>query len=190
MGTLDVGLIWDEANVAAPRRGPRIDVTLGTDLVDVVEQMQGDEPAPPAHTNDAPVSSSQAASQAPNSSKATPPSGANVIPLVRVHQLEAQMATVLHHIKPWMRKFIVEYEERVEKRMEAKTNQKVQAVHKRLDAFELRVLERPAPTTDMSFFGTKLASLQDDVDDILATPAVRGTNLVTKLSSRRRKRLA
>uniref|UniRef100_M1DLY7 Integrase core domain containing protein n=1 Tax=Solanum tuberosum TaxID=4113 RepID=M1DLY7_SOLTU len=83
-GTLDVDLIRDEANVAAPHRGPQIDVPLGTGLVDVVEQMQGDEPAPPAHTDDAPTFSSQASSQAPSSSRATPPSGSNVIPLVQV----------------------------------------------------------------------------------------------------------
>uniref|UniRef100_M1DE39 Integrase core domain containing protein n=1 Tax=Solanum tuberosum TaxID=4113 RepID=M1DE39_SOLTU len=64
-GTLDVGLIQDEVNVAAPRRGPRIDVPLGTDLVDIVKQMQDDEPTPPAHTNNAPASSSQATSQVP-----------------------------------------------------------------------------------------------------------------------------
>uniref|UniRef100_M1DTP8 Integrase core domain containing protein n=1 Tax=Solanum tuberosum TaxID=4113 RepID=M1DTP8_SOLTU len=172
MGTLDVGLIRDEANMAAPRRGPQIDVPLGSDLVDVVELMQGDEPAPPAHTDNAPASFSQAASQAPSSSRATPPSVDNVIPLVRVQKLEAQMETLMHHIKPWMQKLIVESEERVEKRMEAKTDQKVQAVHKRLDAFELRVLERPAPTIDMSSFRTELASIRADVDAILATPAV------------------
>ena len=82
------------------------------------------------------------------------------------------MATLVHHIKPWMRKLNAESEERVGKRMEAKTDQKVQAVHKRLDAFELRVLERPALTTDMSSFRTELASLRADVDAILATPAV------------------
>uniref|UniRef100_M1DK89 Integrase core domain containing protein n=1 Tax=Solanum tuberosum TaxID=4113 RepID=M1DK89_SOLTU len=38
-GTLDIGLIRDEATVAAPRRGSWIDVLLGTDLVDVVEQI-------------------------------------------------------------------------------------------------------------------------------------------------------
>uniref|UniRef100_M1DGE0 Integrase core domain containing protein n=1 Tax=Solanum tuberosum TaxID=4113 RepID=M1DGE0_SOLTU len=171
-GTLDVGLIRDEVNVAAPRRGPQIDMPLGTNLVDVVEQMQGDELAPPAHIDDAPASSSQAASQALSSSKATPLSGANVIPLVRVQKLEAQMATLLHHIKPWMRKLIVDSEVRVKKRMEAKMDHKVQAVHKRLDAFELRVLERPAYTTDMSSFRIELASLRAVVDAILATPAV------------------
>uniref|UniRef100_M1DQA7 Integrase core domain containing protein n=1 Tax=Solanum tuberosum TaxID=4113 RepID=M1DQA7_SOLTU len=56
--------------------------------------------------------------------------------------------------------------------MEAKMDQKVQAVHKRLNPFELRVLERPDPTTDISSFRTELASLRADVDAILATPAV------------------
>uniref|UniRef100_M1DYZ9 Integrase core domain containing protein n=1 Tax=Solanum tuberosum TaxID=4113 RepID=M1DYZ9_SOLTU len=68
-GTLDIGLIRDEANVAAPRKEPHVDVLpMGADLVDVVEQMQGDDPAPLAHTNDVPASSSQAASRAPSSS--------------------------------------------------------------------------------------------------------------------------
>uniref|UniRef100_M1DS74 Integrase core domain containing protein n=1 Tax=Solanum tuberosum TaxID=4113 RepID=M1DS74_SOLTU len=82
------------------------------------------------------------------------------------------MTTLLHHIKPWMWKLIVQSEERVEKRMEAKMDQKVQAVHKWLDAFELRVLERPAPTTDMSSFQGELDSQWADVDAILATVAV------------------
>uniref|UniRef100_M1DLJ6 Integrase core domain containing protein n=1 Tax=Solanum tuberosum TaxID=4113 RepID=M1DLJ6_SOLTU len=83
-GTLNIGLIQDEVNLAAPRRGPRIDVPLGSDLVDVVEQMHGAEHILPAHSDDAPTSSSQASSQAPNSSRATPPLRANVIPLARV----------------------------------------------------------------------------------------------------------
>uniref|UniRef100_M1D9I1 Integrase core domain containing protein n=1 Tax=Solanum tuberosum TaxID=4113 RepID=M1D9I1_SOLTU len=74
-----------------------------------------------------------------------------------------------------MRKLIAESEERVETRMMAKMNQKVQAVHKRFDAFELNVLERPAPTTDISSFRTELASLRADVDAILATPAASCT---------------
>uniref|UniRef100_M1DUE3 Integrase core domain containing protein n=1 Tax=Solanum tuberosum TaxID=4113 RepID=M1DUE3_SOLTU len=68
--------------------------------------------------------------------------------------------------QPWMRKLIVESEEIVEKRMEAQMD------HKRLDAFDLRVLERPAPTIVMSSFRTDLASLRVDVDAILATPVV------------------
>uniref|UniRef100_M1DQ92 Integrase core domain containing protein n=1 Tax=Solanum tuberosum TaxID=4113 RepID=M1DQ92_SOLTU len=56
--------------------------------------------------------------------------------------------------------------------METKRDQKVQEVHKCPDAFELRVLERPTPTTDMSSFRTELASLWADVDAILAILAV------------------
>ncbi|KAG5595736.1 hypothetical protein H5410_036968 [Solanum commersonii] len=44
-GTLDIGLIRDKANVAAPRREPQIDVPpLGTDLADTVGQAQGSDP--------------------------------------------------------------------------------------------------------------------------------------------------
>ncbi|KAG5580774.1 hypothetical protein H5410_051401 [Solanum commersonii] len=132
----------------------------------------GDGPPTTTPPDEHPASSSQTASQAPSSSRATPLSGTTMLPLARVQKLEGQMATLLHHIKPWMRKLIAESEEKVEKRIEEKTNQKVQAVHKRLDAFELRVLERPAPTTDMSSFWTELASLRADVDTILATPVV------------------
>uniref|UniRef100_M1DU82 Integrase core domain containing protein n=1 Tax=Solanum tuberosum TaxID=4113 RepID=M1DU82_SOLTU len=88
--TLDISLIRDEANVAAPRRGPQIAVPpLGADLVDDVEKMQGDDLATSAHTDDAPASSSQDASQAPSSSRATLFSGASVVQLARVQKLEA-----------------------------------------------------------------------------------------------------
>uniref|UniRef100_M1DXG2 Integrase core domain containing protein n=1 Tax=Solanum tuberosum TaxID=4113 RepID=M1DXG2_SOLTU len=161
-GTLDIGLIRDETNVVAPRRMPRVDVPENVDLIDA------------------------AASVAPSSSRATPPSGANVILRALVQKLEAQMATLLHHIKPWMRKLIAESEERVEKRMEVKTDQKIQAVHKRLDAFELRVLERPAPTTHMLSFRIELASLRADVDAILATPVVEPQAAPSALGKRHR----
>uniref|UniRef100_M1DE30 Integrase core domain containing protein n=1 Tax=Solanum tuberosum TaxID=4113 RepID=M1DE30_SOLTU len=172
-GTLDIRLIQDDTNVAAPRRGPRVDVPMGEDLIHTMGQMQGDGPPTTAPSNEHPTFSSQTASQVPSSSRATLLSGMTMIPLARGQKLEGQMATLLHQIKPWMRNLIVESEVRVEKRMEAKTDQKVQAVHKRLDAFELRVLERPAPTTDMSSFRTELSSLRADVDAILATPAVK-----------------
>uniref|UniRef100_M1DCW0 Integrase core domain containing protein n=1 Tax=Solanum tuberosum TaxID=4113 RepID=M1DCW0_SOLTU len=107
-GTLDIDLIRDEAIVAAPHREPQVDVTpMGADLVDVVEQMHGNDPAPPAQTDDVPASSSQSASQAPNSSRSTPPLGPVVVPLARVQKLEAKMATLLHHVRPWMQKSIV-----------------------------------------------------------------------------------
>uniref|UniRef100_M1DAQ5 Integrase core domain containing protein n=1 Tax=Solanum tuberosum TaxID=4113 RepID=M1DAQ5_SOLTU len=49
--TLDIGLIRDEADRAAPRREPQVEVPpLGDDLVGDVEKMHIDDPAPPATT--------------------------------------------------------------------------------------------------------------------------------------------
>lgn len=55
--------------------------------------------------------------------------------------------------------------------METMIDQKIQAVHKHLDAFKLRVLALPTPVTNLSSIWTELASLQDNIDSILATPA-------------------
>ncbi|KAG5632509.1 hypothetical protein H5410_004226 [Solanum commersonii] len=168
-GALDIGLIRDEANVAAPRREPQVEVPpLGTDLADTVGQAQGDDLSAPDHTDTIPGSSSQAASMGPSSSRSTPQLGAAVVPLARVQKLEAQMATLLHHIQPWMQKSIAESEARVERRMEDMMDRKVQAVNNHLDAFELRVLERPAPAIDLSALQADIASLQSDVEAILA----------------------
>uniref|UniRef100_M1DIF6 Integrase core domain containing protein n=1 Tax=Solanum tuberosum TaxID=4113 RepID=M1DIF6_SOLTU len=173
MGTLDIGLIWDEANVAVPRREQQVDVPpMRADLVDVVEQMQGDDTASPSHTDDVQASSSQATSQTPISSKSTPPLGGAIVPLVRVQNLEAQMATLLHHVRPWRQKSIAKFEARMERMIESMMDQKVQNVNKHLDAFELIVLERLAPTTDLSSSQTVLASLRDDINAIFATHAV------------------
>ncbi|KAG5599533.1 hypothetical protein H5410_030903 [Solanum commersonii] len=60
----------------------------------------------------------------------------------------------------------------MERRMEGMIDWKVQAVNKRLDAFELRVLERSAPAIDLSALQADLASLRTDVDAILAAPSV------------------
>uniref|UniRef100_M1DCH5 Integrase core domain containing protein n=1 Tax=Solanum tuberosum TaxID=4113 RepID=M1DCH5_SOLTU len=93
-GTLDIGLIRDEANVVAPRRGPQVEVPpLGADLADTVGQAHGSDPIIPDNTDTIPASSSQAASRAPSSSQSTPPLGVVVVPLARVQKLEAQMAT-------------------------------------------------------------------------------------------------
>uniref|UniRef100_M1DX81 Integrase core domain containing protein n=1 Tax=Solanum tuberosum TaxID=4113 RepID=M1DX81_SOLTU len=121
---------------------------------------------------DCPTSSSQAPSMAPSSSRSTPQLGATVVPLARVHKLEAQMATLLHHIQPWMQKSIAESEARMEQRMEGMMDQKVQAINKRLDAFELRILEQSAPAIDLSALQAELASLRTEVDAILAAPSV------------------
>uniref|UniRef100_M1DKD1 Integrase core domain containing protein n=1 Tax=Solanum tuberosum TaxID=4113 RepID=M1DKD1_SOLTU len=47
-------------------------------------------------------------------------------------------------------------------------DRKIQEVHKRLDAFQLSVLERPAPTIDVTTFQTELASLRADIDALLS----------------------
>lgn len=46
---------------------------------------------------------------------------------------------MMHMLKPWMRKFIVESKERVEKSVDPYMDQKVKAIHRRLDNFEVRV---------------------------------------------------
>ena len=54
------------------------------------------------------------------------------------------MATLLHHIQSWMQKSITKSEERLERKMMQFTERKIAEVNQRLDAFELRVLARPA----------------------------------------------
>uniref|UniRef100_M1DHI9 Integrase core domain containing protein n=1 Tax=Solanum tuberosum TaxID=4113 RepID=M1DHI9_SOLTU len=147
-GALDIGLIRDEANVAAPRRESQV----------------------------------EAASTAPSSSWSTPQLGAIVVSLTRVQKLEAQMATLLDHILPWMQKSIAESEARMERRMEGMMDRKVQAVNKRLDAFELRILERSAPAIDLSALQADLASLRTDVDAILTAPSVKSQVAPTALA--------
>ena len=44
---------------------------------------------------------------------------------------------------------------------------KIAEVHQRLDAFELRVLARPAPPVDMSNLQATVDSLRVDIDTIL-----------------------
>ena len=59
------------------------------------------------------------------------------------------MATIRHHM-PWMQRSITEKEERLERKMVQYTERKIAEVHQHLDAFELRVLSRPAPPMDVS----------------------------------------
>lgn len=46
--------------------------------------------------------------------------------------------------------------------MAQQTEQKIQAVHMRLDDFELRVLARPTPTIDLTTLQAVIASLRAD----------------------------
>ena len=73
-----------------------------------------------------------------------------LVPLARVQKLEAQIATLLHHIQPWMKRFIAEAEERLERRMVKHTERKIAEVHQCLDDSELWVLVLPAHQVDVS----------------------------------------
>ena len=78
------------------------------------------------------------------------------------------MATLLHHIQLWMQKSITESEARLEKKMQQFTERKIAEVNQHLDAFELRVLARPAPPVDVSTLQAAVDSLSTDIDTILA----------------------
>ena len=79
------------------------------------------------------------------------------------------MATLLHHIQPWMQRSITEAEERLERKMVQHTERKITEIHQHLDAFELRVLARPAPQVDVSTLQATVESLRADIDMILET---------------------
>ena len=66
-----------------------------------------------------------------------------------------------------MQKSITESEERLERKMVQYTERKIAEVNQRLDAFELRVLARPAPLVDMSTLQATVDSLLADIDTIL-----------------------
>ena len=77
------------------------------------------------------------------------------------------MATLRHHIQPWMQKSITESEERLERKMVQYTERKIVEDNQRLDAFELRVLARPASPVDVSTLQAAVDSLRADIDTIL-----------------------
>ena len=62
-----------------------------------------------------------------------------------------------------MQKSITESEARMERKMQ----RKIAEVNQRLDAFELRVLARPAPPVDVSTLQAAVDSLRADIDTIL-----------------------
>ena len=118
-----------------------------------------------ASTETTPVESIPGSSTAPSSSRTAPL--LVLVPLARVQKLEAQMTTLLHHIQPWMQKSITESEEPLERKIVQYTEWKIAEVHQRLDAFELRVLARPAPPVDVSTLQAVVDSLRADIDMIL-----------------------
>ncbi|TMW86760.1 hypothetical protein EJD97_020915, partial [Solanum chilense] len=146
LGTVDISLIRDEANELAPRRGPRPELPpLGDNLADTVAQARMATQA--ASTDTTPVESIPGSSTTPSSSRSAP--FPTLVPLARVQKLEAQMARLLHHIQPCTQSW------------------KIAEVHQRLDAFELRVLARPAPQVDVSILQAAVDSLRTDINMIL-----------------------
>ena len=77
------------------------------------------------------------------------------------------MATLLHHIQSWMQRSITKTEERLERKMVQYKERKIAEVHQRLDAFELRVLARPAHPVDVSTLQAAVDSLRAYIDMIL-----------------------
>ena len=129
------------------RRGPHIELPpLGDNLADTVEQACTATHA--ASTDTTPVESISGSITTPSSSLSTPLPA--LVPLARVQKLEAQMATLLNHIKLWMKRSIAKEEERLKRRMVQHTKRMIAEVHQHLDVFELRVLARPAPPVDVS----------------------------------------
>ena len=55
----------------------------------------------------------------------------------------------------------------MERKMVQHTGRKIAEVHQRLDAFELRVLARPAPPVDVSTLQAAVDSLRTDIDMIV-----------------------
>ena len=85
LGTVDVGLIRDEANELALRRGPRPELPpLADDLADTVAQART---ATQASTDTTPVESSPSSITVSSSSRTAPLP--TMVPLERVQKLEA-----------------------------------------------------------------------------------------------------
>ena len=164
LDTVDIGLIRDEANDLAPRRGPRPELPpLGDNLANTVAQARTAMQA--ACTDTTPIEFISGSNTALSSSRSAPLPA--LVPLARVLKLEAQMDTLLHHIHPWMQRSIVEAEERLDQKMVQHTERKIAEVHLCLEAFELRVLARPAPPVDVSTLQAAVDNLCADIDMIL-----------------------
>ncbi|TMX02625.1 hypothetical protein EJD97_020737 [Solanum chilense] len=116
LGTIDIGLIGDEANELDPHRGPHQEFPpFGDNLADTVAQVRTAMQDASETTDTTPVESISSSSTALSSSRSAPFPA--LVSLSRVQKLEARMATLLHHIHPWMQRSIAEAEERLEQRM-------------------------------------------------------------------------
>ena len=115
-GTVDIGLFRDEVNEAAPHRGPRVKVqSLGYNLTNIVEQAQEANLSTLEPKGTTLVKYIPCTSTTPTTSRST--SSAALVSIATVKKLEAHMATLLHHIHPWMQNSIAEVEEKIEKKI-------------------------------------------------------------------------
>lgn len=83
-------------------------------FVDTIDLSQGADPNATNNTDPTPAFSSHIARRDPTLSQFIPPSVA-LVPLSQFQMLESQMATLIHHIHPWMQKSIGETEINIEK---------------------------------------------------------------------------
>ena len=98
-GSVDIDLIRDKANELAPRRGPRQELPpLGENLIVTVAHARMDAQAASENTDTTSIEYIPGSSTAPSSSRSAPFPA--LVPLDRVQKLQAQMATLLHHIQP------------------------------------------------------------------------------------------
>uniref|UniRef100_M1DED8 Integrase core domain containing protein n=1 Tax=Solanum tuberosum TaxID=4113 RepID=M1DED8_SOLTU len=122
-----------------------------------------DEGTIPAPTKEPDMNalSSTSSGLAASTPRSHTPIGFAMLPLARVQKFETQMATLLQHITPWMRKSVKESKAQAEKAVEVK----IQVVHQMIDAFQLQMLERPqpGPTIGITAFQMELAKLQDNI---------------------------
>ena len=91
------------------------------------------------------------------------------------------MVTLLHHMQPWMQKYICEVEEQIEKRAAQQIEQKIKAVYQRLDAFELCVPSFPAPMIHLTTLQESVGCLHAYVDAILNLRGTKWENVPNKL---------
>ncbi|TMW99023.1 hypothetical protein EJD97_003176, partial [Solanum chilense] len=111
LGTVDIVLIRDKANELAPCRRPCQELpplcdNMANTVAHALTAMQV------ASSDTTPGESIPGSSTAPISSCSAPFPA--LVPLASVKKLEAQMATLAHHIQPWMQRSIAEAEDRLE----------------------------------------------------------------------------
>ena len=97
LGTIDIVFIKAKANELAPRRVPHQELPpLGENQIDTVAHARTATQDASKTSDTTLVESIQVSSTVPSSSQLAPFPA--LVPLARVQKLEAQMATILHHI--------------------------------------------------------------------------------------------